>query len=113
MRRNVSRLSPDQVGSAGTTMARIAAHDGLAFATPILYKPHFPRALACHRSTTMAVPKRKTTPSKRGMRRSADALKQPTYVEDKDSGELRRPHHIDLKTGMYKGRQVLKAKTEA
>ncbi|HLA20003.1 MAG TPA: 50S ribosomal protein L32, partial [Pseudolabrys sp.] len=25
----------------------------------------------------------------------------------------RRPHHIDLKTGMYKGRQVLKAKTEA
>ncbi|MGB7672867.1 MAG: 50S ribosomal protein L32, partial [Pseudolabrys sp.] len=26
--------------------------------------------------------------------------------------ELRRPHHIDLKTGMYKGRQVLKPKTE-
>jgi len=24
------------------------------------------------------------------MRRSADALKRPTYVEDKDSGELRR-----------------------
>ena len=34
----------------------------------------------------MAVPKRKTSPSRRGMRRSADALKQPTYVEDKDSG---------------------------
>ena len=31
------------------------------------------------------------------MRRSADALKAPTYIEDKDSGELRRPHHIDLK----------------
>jgi large subunit ribosomal protein L32 len=30
------------------------------------------------------------------MRRSADALKTPTYVEDKDSGELRRPHHLDL-----------------
>jgi ribosomal protein L32 len=41
----------------------------------------------------MAVPKRKTSPSRRGMRRSADALKAPTYVEDKDSGELRRPHH--------------------
>jgi large subunit ribosomal protein L32 len=61
----------------------------------------------------MAVPKRKTSPSRRGMRRSADALKRPTYVEDKDSGELRRPHHIDLKTGMYKGRQVLKPKAEA
>lgn len=58
----------------------------------------------------MAVPKRKVTPSKRGMRRSADALKQPAYVEDKDSGELRRPHHIDLKTGMYRGRQVLEPK---
>ena len=58
----------------------------------------------------MAVPKRKTSPMKRGFRRSADALKAPTYVEDKDSGELRRPHHIDLKTGMYKGRQVLAPK---
>ena len=47
------------------------------------------------------------------MRRSHDALKAPTYVEDKDSGELRRPHHIDLKTGMYRGRQVLKPKTAA
>jgi large subunit ribosomal protein L32 len=59
----------------------------------------------------MAVPKRKTSPSRRGMRRSADALKQPTYIEDKDSGELRRPHHLDLKTGMYKGRQILKVKS--
>jgi large subunit ribosomal protein L32 len=59
----------------------------------------------------MAVPKRKTSPMKRGFRRSADALKAPTYVEDKDSGELRRPHHVDLKTGMYKGRQVLKRKS--
>ena len=58
----------------------------------------------------MAVPKRKTSPSRRGMRRSADGLKAPTYVEDKNSGELRRPHHIDLKTGMYRGRQVLPAK---
>jgi large subunit ribosomal protein L32 len=61
--------------------------------------------------TIVAVPKRKTSPMKRGFRRSADALKAPTYVEDKDSGELRRPHHVDLKTGMYRGRQVLKVKT--
>jgi large subunit ribosomal protein L32 len=60
----------------------------------------------------MAVPKRKTSPMKRGFRRSADALVAPTYVEDKDSGELRRPHHVDLKTGMYKGRQVLKIKSK-
>jgi large subunit ribosomal protein L32 len=60
----------------------------------------------------MAVPKRKTSRMKQGFRRSADALKNPTYVEDKDSGELRRPHHIDLKTGRYRGRQVLVEKSE-
>jgi len=64
------------------------------------------------KDTKMAVPKRKTSPMKRGFRRSADALAAPTYIEDKDSGELRRPHHIDLKTGMYRGRQVLKVKSQ-
>ena len=58
----------------------------------------------------MAVPKSKITRSKRGMRRSPDALKSKAYVEDKDSGELRRPHHIDLKSGMYRGRQILEPK---
>ncbi|WP_018700118.1 50S ribosomal protein L32 [Amorphus coralli] len=61
----------------------------------------------------MAVPKRKTTRMKRGFRRSADALAQPSYIEDKESGELRRPHHIDLKTGKYRGRQVLEPKGDA
>jgi large subunit ribosomal protein L32 len=31
-------------------------------------------------------------------------------VVDQDSGEYRRPHHVDLKTGMYKGREVLEPK---
>jgi large subunit ribosomal protein L32 len=61
----------------------------------------------------MAVPKRKISRMKRGHRRSHDALKAPAYVEDKESGELRRPHHIDLKTGKYRGRQVLTVKEEA
>jgi large subunit ribosomal protein L32 len=61
----------------------------------------------------MAVPRKKVSPMKRGFRRSADALDRPTYVEDKDSGELRRPHHVDLKTGKYRGRQILPPKTEA
>ncbi len=61
----------------------------------------------------MAVPKRKISRMKRGNRRSHDALKAPTYVEDKESGELRRPHHIDLKSCRYRGRQVLDVKEEA
>ena len=58
----------------------------------------------------MAVPKRKVSRMKRGFRRSSDALKKEAYVEDKDSGELRRPHHIDLKSGMYRGKQILEPK---
>ena len=49
----------------------------------------------------MAVPKRKTTPSKRNMRRSHHRAGTQLFAEDKKSGELRRPHHIDLSTGMY------------
>jgi large subunit ribosomal protein L32 len=60
----------------------------------------------------MAVPKRKTSPSRRGMRRSHDKLASPTYVEDRESGELRRPHHIDLKSGRYRNRQVQPAKDD-
>ena len=60
----------------------------------------------------MAVPKSKITSSRRGMRRSHDKLKQAAYIEDKDSGELRRPHHIDLKTGKYRGRQVIEPKDD-
>ena len=57
----------------------------------------------------MAVPKRKTTKSKRNMRRAHDALKVTNWVEDSNTGEAKRRHHIDLKTGMYKGRQVIEA----
>jgi len=58
----------------------------------------------------MAVPKSKITRSRRGHRRSTDALKDPSYVENKETGELHRPHHIDLKSGTYRGRQVLPPK---
>ena len=58
----------------------------------------------------MAVPKRKTTKSKRNMRRSHDALTTTNWVEDANTGEPKRRHHIDLKTGMYRGRQVIEEK---
>lgn len=55
----------------------------------------------------MAVPKKKVSKSRRDMRRAHLALSMPIWVEDKESGEFRRPHHIDLKTGRYRGRQVI------
>ena len=58
----------------------------------------------------MAVPKRKTSKSKRNMRRSHHKINIANVVEDKKSGEYRLSHHVDNKTGFYKGRQVLDPK---
>lgn len=55
----------------------------------------------------MAVQKSPTTRSKRGMRRSHDALSAPALTEDQHSGEIRRRHHIGP-DGSYRGRQVIK-----
>ena len=60
----------------------------------------------------MAVPKRKTSVSKRNMRRSHHSLKKINVILDKDSGEPRLSHMIDLSTGMYKGREILKKNTK-
>ncbi len=54
----------------------------------------------------MAVQKSRKSPSKRGMRRSHDALKAPTVSVDPTTGEMHRRHHITA-TGFYRGRQVL------
>jgi large subunit ribosomal protein L32 len=61
----------------------------------------------------MAVPRKKVSRMKKGQRQSHDALSRPAHVEDKESGERRRPHHIDLKSGKYRGRQILPPKAEA
>ena len=58
----------------------------------------------------MAVPKRKTSPSRSGKRRSHLKFTSKNIIEDKKSGEYKLSHHLDLKTVMYKGRQVLDPK---
>lgn len=60
----------------------------------------------------MAVPKKKVSKSRRDKRRTHHGLVPPAVVEDRETGEWRRPHHIDLKTGMYRGRQVLVVRRE-
>ena len=60
----------------------------------------------------MAVPRKKVSRMKRGNRRSADALVAPSYTTDKASGDLRRSHHIDLKSGKYRGKQILEPKVD-
>ena len=58
----------------------------------------------------MAVPKRNQSRSRTGKRRSNIKYSSKNIIEDKKSGEYRLSHHLDVKTGMYKGRQVLDPK---
>ncbi len=59
----------------------------------------------------MAVQKSKKTPSKRGMRRSHDALKGPTLSTEPTTGETHRRHHISA-DGYYRGRKVIQDNDE-
>ena len=55
----------------------------------------------------MAVPKRKTSPSRRGMRRAHDAYKIVNPSTCNNCGTTKRSHHICTGCGQYRGRQVL------
>lgn len=61
----------------------------------------------------MAVPKKKTTKSKRNMRRSHHALATVNVVIDPETGEYKLPHCISKADGTYKGRKVLVARKSA
>lgn len=54
----------------------------------------------------MAVPKKKTSKSRRGMRRSHDRVKKPTVIYC-ICGEPNQPHRACSSCGEYKGEQVL------
>lgn len=59
----------------------------------------------------MAVQKNRKTRSKRGMRRSHDALSTPTLATDATTGEVHRRHHVSP-DGFYRGKQVIEARDE-
>jgi|TARA_B100001245_G_scaffold229836_1_gene208578 large subunit ribosomal protein L32 len=55
----------------------------------------------------MAVPKSKISKSKRNMRRSHSAINLLNIIEDKNSGEPRLSHKLDMSTGIYNGKQII------
>lgn len=59
----------------------------------------------------MAVQKDRKTRSRRGMRRSHDALKGPTLSIDPVSGEKHRRHHVSA-DGFYRGKKVVEIDSE-
>jgi len=54
----------------------------------------------------MAVQQNRKTPSKRGMRRSHDALTATAITQDPTTGEMHRRHHVTA-DGYYKGKKVV------
>ncbi|KJV54855.1 ribosomal protein L32 [Orientia chuto str. Dubai] len=54
----------------------------------------------------MAVPKKRTSVSKKKMRRSHHALTKVNVITDKKTGEYRLSHHVCKIHGTYNGRQV-------
>ncbi len=59
----------------------------------------------------MAVQKSKVTRSRRGQRRSHDALPAATLSQDATTGETHRRHHVSA-DGFYRGRQVVNKDAE-
>ena len=55
----------------------------------------------------MAVPKRKTSPSRRNMRRSHHGVALPVFQECNNCGRPRQSHRACGFCGHYRGRQVL------
>lgn len=63
----------------------------------------------------MPTPKKKTSRSKRDMRRSHDGLEQPAIAFDKKTGEFHKPHHAYKGADgafYYKGKQIIAAKAK-
>jgi large subunit ribosomal protein L32 len=58
----------------------------------------------------MAVQKSRVTPSRRGQRRSHDALTARQLATDPTTGETHLRHHV-TKDGYYRGRKVIATKT--
>ena len=56
----------------------------------------------------MAVPKKKTSKSKRNMRRSHDSIEMPNPVTCPQCHELVLPHHVCPECGTYRGRTIVK-----
>lgn len=55
----------------------------------------------------MALPRKKTSKSKRNMRRSHDHVAVPNVIYCNECGEPTLPHRVCPSCGIYKGRQYL------
>jgi large subunit ribosomal protein L32 len=85
--------------AAGSALRRLALQQEVAAARRAPENP-------------MAVQQNKKSPSKRGMHRAHNALSQPGTGIEPTTGEVHLRHHISP-TGFYRGRKVLKSKSDS
>ena len=56
----------------------------------------------------MAVPKRRVSHGRKKLRNShISKMKVPPMSIDRQTKSVHRPHQVDLRTGLYRGKQVL------
>lgn len=53
------------------------------------------------------------TRGKTGSRRAHHGLEAPRLSHDKETNSTHKRHHVDLATGMYRGKQVFEPKVKA
>jgi large subunit ribosomal protein L32 len=71
------------------------------------------RKQSLYSTAAMAVPKRKTSKSRRDKRRANHKAALPALVECPQCHQPKRPHHVCPTCGTYKGREVEPLKTTA
>jgi large subunit ribosomal protein L32 len=100
-----------------TWSVRAAADRGarLGLSRPRQYGMHRPNisALSLYSAAAMAVPKRKTSKSRRDKRRATHKVSIPALVECPQCHQPKRPHHVCPTCGTYRGREVAPLRTTA
>ena len=69
------------------------------------HKARFEFYMQCDKVALMSIRMRHTR-GHTGNRRSHHALVATKIITDKETGNLRLPHHLDEVTGMYRGKQI-------
>lgn len=60
----------------------------------------------------MAVPKRRTSRSRKNKRRSHDAIGTPAHSKCPQCGEPKLPHRVCSNCGTYRGREVVQTEED-
>ena len=61
----------------------------------------------------MAHPKRKISKTRRDKRRTHDKLEIRPMIADQVTGDVSLYHRVNLETGTYRGKKVMKGRNEA